>query len=119
MPRGFKQTIAVRTDLKMGKGKMCAQVAHASLGAALEAMRRKPSWFEEWMREGQKKVVLKVSSERELFEVFEKAKALGLPTFLVRDAGLTQLEPGTPTAVAVGPAPEEEVDKVTGKLKLL
>ncbi len=119
MPRGFKQSIVVRTDIKMGKGKTCAQVAHASLEAALEAMRRKPEWFEEWRRQGQKKVVLKVNSEKELLEVFEKAKALGLPVALIRDAGLTQLEPGTLTAVAVGPAPEEEVDKVTGKLKLL
>jgi len=103
----------------MSKGKACAQAAHASLGAALEAMKRKPIWFERWMSEGQKKVVLKVSSEKELVEIFEKAKGLGLPAFMVRDAGLTQLEPGTLTAVAVGPAPEEEVDKVTGSLKLL
>jgi len=119
LSNGYKQVIVVRTDIKMGKGKTCAQVAHASLGAALEAMRRKPTWFEEWQKRGQKKVVLKVGSEKELYEIYEKAKTLGLPTFLVKDAGLTQLEPGTTTAVAVGPAPEEEVDKITGKLKLL
>lgn len=109
----------VRTDIKMGKGKICAQVAHASLGAALEAMKKKPSWFEEWTKGGQKKVVLKVGSLKELLEIYQKARDLGLPAFLVKDAGLTQVEPGTVTAVAVGPAPEEEVDKVTGHLKLL
>ena len=109
----------VRTDIKMGKGKACAQVAHASLEAALKAMKERPEWFEEWRREGQKKVVLKVSSEEELLRVYREALELGLPASLIRDAGLTQLEPGTLTAVAVGPAPEELVDKVTGKLKLL
>ena len=119
MSRSFKQSIVVRTDIKMGKGKTCAQVAHASLEAALKAMKEKPEWFEAWRKQGQKKVVLKVSSEKELIEIYEKARSMGLPASLIRDAGLTQVEPGTLTAVAIGPAPEEDVDKITGKLKLL
>ena len=111
----MKQAIVARADLGMGKGKLAAQVAHASLSSyenADEAARR------EWKRGGQKKVVLKVSSERELFELQEEAKVAGLPTGLIRDAGHTQLEPDTPTAVAIGPGNEDEIDRITGSLSL-
>ncbi|MFB6114024.1 MAG: peptidyl-tRNA hydrolase Pth2 [Halodesulfurarchaeum sp.] len=112
----MKQAIVVRADLDMGVGKLAAQVAHASLSAyehADDATRR------EWKRGGQKKVVLKVGSERELFEIKESARTAGLPTGLIRDAGHTQLEPDTPTAVAVGPAGDSAVDEITGTLSLL
>jgi PTH2 family peptidyl-tRNA hydrolase len=115
----MKQVIAARADLKMGKGKLAAQVAHASLGAAEEAMSRRREWYEEWKELGQKKIVVKVQSEDELRDLFKKARAAKLPAALIQDAGLTQLEPGTSTCLGIGPAPEEELDQITGNLKLL
>lgn len=115
----FKQVVVVRTDIKMGKGKLAAQVAHASLSSYLEAIRLNPSWAERWIEEGQKKVVLKVDRLEELLILTEKARAMGLPYCLVEDAGLTQLEKGTATALGIGPAPEEVIDSITGGLKLL
>ena len=113
--RGVKQAIVARRDLGMTPGKLAAQVAHASLSAyerADDAARR------EWRRDGQKKVVLAGPDERTLFELKEQADAAGLPASIVRDAGHTQLEPGTVTALAVGPAGEAAVDAVTGDLSL-
>jgi peptidyl-tRNA hydrolase, PTH2 family len=115
----MKQTIVVRADLGMGKGKVAAQVAHASLGAAEEARLRRPSWYHDWKEGGQAKVVLRVSSEAELKELMMKGRRAGLPTSLVEDKGLTQVDPGTVTCLAIGPAPDQEVDMITGKLKLL
>ncbi len=115
----MKQAIVARQDIKMGKGKLAAQVAHASLSAAEEAMNRHYDWYEEWKGEGQKKVVLKVKSEAELRELFKRAKSARLPAALVEDRGLTQLEPGTLTCLGIGPGPDADVDAITGKLKLL
>jgi len=114
----YKQVIVVREDLKMSSGKTCAQVAHASLGAAEKASLQAREWYEAWKQGGQRKVVLKVVNERELFEVYESAKK-ELPCYLVEDAGLTELPPGTTTSLGVGPAPSEKIDKITGELKLL
>jgi len=111
----MKQAIVARTDIGMGTGKLAAQVAHASLSAYQDAGRRARK---EWQGEGQKKVVLKGDSESQLFALADKAETEGLPYAVVRDAGHTQLEPGTVTALAVGPARDELVDRVTGDLSL-
>ncbi|MDE1853096.1 MAG: peptidyl-tRNA hydrolase Pth2 [Thaumarchaeota archaeon] len=115
----MKQAIVVRSDLKMGKGKVAAQVAHASLSAAESAQQRRQNWYDGWKDGGQAKIVLKVDSEEALRDMFQKAKAAGLPAALIEDRGLTQIDPGTVTCVGIGPAPDGEVDGITGKLKLL
>ena len=114
MPGELKQVIVVRTDLEMGKGKIAAQVAHAAVIAA-----DKSSYKADWLRRGGQKTVLKVSSEQELIGILLAAKQAGLPVTMVEDAGHTQIPSGTKTCVGIGPAPEKEIDKITGKLKLL
>jgi PTH2 family peptidyl-tRNA hydrolase len=114
-----KQAIVLRSDLGMGKGKLAAQAAHASLSAAEMASGSHPSWYEDWKSEGQKKVVLKVASESELEELYKMARRAKLPAARVEDRGLTQVEPGTVTCLGIGPGPDVEIDKITGKLKLL
>jgi len=115
----YKQVIVSRRDLKLSKGKFAVQVAHGAVTAALKAQKEKSEWFKAWFHEGQKKVVVKAENERELFELKARAEGFGIPTALIRDAGLTEIPPGTITVLAVGPAPEELVDKVTGHLKLV
>ncbi|MBU0761979.1 MAG: peptidyl-tRNA hydrolase Pth2 [Candidatus Altiarchaeota archaeon] len=110
----FKQVIVVRSDLKMGKGKIAAQAGHAAVSAA-----EKSQYKKEWLGQGQKKTVLKVDSEAELIRILQEAKDRGLPVCMIEDAGHTQLEPGTRTCVGIGPAPADELDRLTGELKLL
>jgi PTH2 family peptidyl-tRNA hydrolase len=115
----FKQAIVVRADVPMSPGKMAAQVAHAAVSAAERTRAERPEWFHAWMREGQKKVVLKVHDEDSLRRLKGEAEGLGMVCEIVSDAGLTEIPPGTVTALGIGPAPAELVDRVTGRLSLL
>ena len=115
----YKQVVVIRADLKMSIGKTAAQASHAAVSAAEETRREQPKWWREWFKEGQRKIIVKVDSEESLLEIKREAEALGLPSALVRDMGLTELESGTTTALGIGPAPSELMDKITGKLLLL
>ena len=115
----YKLVVAVRRDLDMGKGKIAVQVGHASVTVAEETRRQHPDWWREWFKEGQPKVVVKVNSESDLLALRKGADELDLPSAIIHDSGLTQVAPGTPTCVGIGPAPAELVDKITGQLPLL
>ncbi len=112
----FKQVIVVREDLKLSRGKLAVQVAHAAIIGYEKADKR---IVEAWKMRGQKKIVLKVPDLRRLMEIKEKAEKLGLPTGVVVDAGLTEIPPGTVTAIVIGPDEAKKIDRVTGNLPLL
>ena len=127
-----KQVIVIRKDLNMRRGKEIAQGAHASMAVFFNMMEMQKNGrkyecsfthsseaMHEWMTKGFTKITVKVDSEAELLETYNKAKAAGLPCSLIRDAGKTEFN-GTPTltAVAIGPAGSTEIDKITGDLKL-
>ena len=115
----IKQVILIRTDLKMGTGKKCAQSCHASVSASdLIRVQNKNVW-KIWKNTGQKKVVLKLKDMEELIEIIKKLESNKILYFIVKDAGLTQLPPGTTTAIGIGPVESAKVDKITGDLKLL
>ena len=112
----LKQVILVRMDLKLDKGKMAAQVSHASVDALLKSH---PDIVEDWRNQGMKKVVLKVKDKDELLEYKKKAEDNKLVAALITDAGKTALQPGTITCLGIGPDKEEKIDKVSGKLKMV
>jgi PTH2 family peptidyl-tRNA hydrolase len=131
-----KQVLVVRKDLNMRKGKIAAQCAHASMKVILDrcspmAVGNEGSHYlkffvaagsplEHWVKGSFTKVVVSVDSEAELLDVLEKAKAAGLITSLITDAGLTEFH-GVPTntVVAIGPGLSETIDPITGQLKLI
>src|SRR5271157_2872921 len=115
----IKQARVVRTDIKMGLGKLAAQVAHASLMSYFESEKADSDVAAEWLREGEKKIVLKVADEKDLEKLFAAFKFKKVPCALVNDAGLTQLPPGTKTALGIGPWNSSEIDAFTSALKLL
>ncbi len=114
----YKLVVVVRDDIKMSVGKLAAQVAHAAVTCALEAKSRKPKWFSEWLKEGQRKVVLRAEDMDQLRALKDQAMRAGLPQALITDAGLTELAPNTTTCLGIGPAPENLLDPITGSLQL-
>lgn len=132
-----KQVIIVRKDLPMRKGKLGAQVAHASLEVFLSVKRieiRDRGWGSDrpdsvifpvseaeqtWLRGMRKKIVVGVDTEIELLEIHTKAEQAGLVCSLIQDAGLTEFKQPEYTAVAIGPDLPEKIDIITGHLKPL
>ncbi|KAH9586745.1 Peptidyl-tRNA hydrolase [Trypanosoma melophagium] len=142
----MKMTLVVRKDLKMGTGKIAAQCAHAAVAVVEDINSRRHtatittrgengvnpsaceaaelngewvSWLDAWKFAGSTKVALQCESEERLMEALWAAKRESLPHALIRDAGRTQIAPGSKTVLAVGPAPVSLVDRVTGNFKLM
>lgn len=125
--RPYKQVLLYRRDLKMRKGKIAAQCAHASVGVLLRpSLRAHPPGTrplpvslteaaEHWLRYGQAKIVLSVEDEEMLLRAHQLAVEAGLPTIVITDAGHTEFK-GVPTrtTVAIGPAPVALIDAITG-----
>ena len=112
----FKQVILVRADLKMPKGKLAVQVAHASVEAALGSSQEKVN---AWKRNGMKKITLKVIDKEDLMYYVKKARSHKLKTGLITDAGKTFFKRPTITCLGIGPDDEEKIDSLTGNLKML
>jgi len=127
MKEGLKQVIVVRKDLGMRKGKAMAQACHASRGAAEIARKRFDVGDEDekepvhlaWIMSGETKIVVGIEGKDNLVDLYHEVNDSGIPCKLVKDLGHTELEPGTPTAVGVGPAKESEIDEYTSHLELL
>jgi PTH2 family peptidyl-tRNA hydrolase len=114
-----KQVIVVRNDIKMSKGKIAAQVAHAAVASFYNTLLEKRDIALRWLDEGQPKIVVKVSNLSELKNIMREAEERGIITTLIRDAGHTELEPGTVTCLGIGPDYSDLIDEVTGELPLL
>lgn len=139
----MKQVIVFRKDLKMRTGKIAAQCTHAvkkilfdigKIRRSTPHLKAEPgtAWgdkplampelvipldehMEPWVTGLFTAIVLTVENEEDLLRAYQMAKDAGMHCSLVTDAGRTEFH-GQPThtAIAIGPAPVEEIDKITG-----
>jgi len=116
MPDKIKQIIVVNESLKLPRGKLAAQVAHAAVAAFLEASEGAKQM---WLAAGMPKVVLSIDSAELLTELEREANCRGIPAYMVADAGRTVVPAGTITCLGLGPADADELNELTGGLKLL
>ncbi|XP_077209921.1 peptidyl-tRNA hydrolase II (PTH2) family protein isoform X2 [Tasmannia lanceolata] len=115
----LKMVLVVRQDLKMGAGKIASQCAHAATGIYAEMMQSQRSLLRQWEQCGQPKIVVTCKNQQEMNKLKGAAESIGLPTFIVADAGRTQVMAGSRTVLAIGPGRKASVDSITGKLRLL
>ncbi|XP_056380645.1 probable peptidyl-tRNA hydrolase 2 isoform X2 [Hyla sarda] len=116
----YKMVFVVNMELSMGVGKIAAQVGHGAVGLYQLSIKdaKTKEMVNKWDEYGAKKVVLQGSSTAHLLELQALALSMDLPTYLVQDAGRTQIAAGSHTVLAIM-GEEEMVNKATGKLKLL
>jgi PTH2 family peptidyl-tRNA hydrolase len=115
----YKMVLVIRGELRLTAGKAAAQAAHAAVMLFQASEKRAPPALAEWLRAGQKKIVLVVPTLAELEALAAQARARGVPMAWVEDAGLTEVAPGTRTCLGLGPAPACQIDPITGSLELL
>ena len=143
-----KQIIVVRKDLRNTKGekvrtgKLCSQIAHASLGAVLEykhainitdilfqteygssnqvIIKKYNNPLTKWLEGSFTKICVSVNSEQELLDIYNRALENNINVKLIQDNGLTEFGGvKTYTCLALGPDYPEVLDPLTKHLPLL
>lgn len=117
----YKMVFVVNMALEMGTGKIASQVAHAALGIhrlLLQDENKYGNMVLHWEYNDEIKIVLRGDSTQHLVELERLAMSLNLPTYLVQDAGRTQVPEGSTTVLCIL-GRIDLVDRVTGTLRLL
>ncbi|MEZ4406406.1 MAG: peptidyl-tRNA hydrolase [Polyangiales bacterium] len=89
---------ALNADAPMGTGKLAAQVGHAVLIAAKVLGPRHGAAFDQWLAAGTPCVFAR--ADREAWGALRAGEEVAV----VRDAGLTEVAPGTETVMALPPS---------------
>ena len=129
-----KQVIVVRykylnekgQQFSLRTGKIAAQAAHAAMSFLTRKIQNSTGKVklskaeEEWVEGSFAKVCVRVDSEEQLLEIYQKAKDAMLEVHLITDSGLTEFH-GVPTktCLAIGPDYSSNIDPITGSLQLL
>ena len=116
---GTKMILCVNQELKMGKGKVAAQCGHAAVGCYKKASKHCPGALRAWEYTGCAKIAVKCPTEEQMEVIMVMASEVGIPYYLVEDAGRTQIAAGSRTVLGLGPAPVRVFEGITSDLKLM
>jgi len=106
-----------RVDLQLSSGKLAVQCAHAAVGSLQRAKKTHSRMVQRWTESASRKICLAVEDEEELEYYLERVQDASLPFALIKDAGLTEVAPGTVTVLGVGPGPRHTMDSLFQNLK--
>jgi PTH2 family peptidyl-tRNA hydrolase len=114
----LRMVFIVRKDLSMSVGKTISQCCHASSSLSILLSKHYPDLYQTWQNQGHTKITLKVDSYNTFSEIQKKVVEKQLPFYLVLDAGKTQIDSGSETVLAIGPATKQQLDGITNQLKM-
>lgn len=100
--------MVIRKDLGLSFGKWMAQAVHAVQRTGVET---------DYDNERYICMVKYVKSEVKLLNLYQKCLDQGVACGLQRDAGLSEIEQGTPSALSIGPDDSAKVDAITKRLQ--
>ena len=119
-----KQVIVMRKDLKLSKGRLVTQGAHASIAFLTNLIQEydgEPLPLseaeKEWVYGTFFKICVGVDSEKELLDIGYQAVNLGLKVRYIQET--MGFDEPTFTCLAIGPDYSSRIDPVTKHLKLL
>lgn len=118
LKRDIKMVFFVRRDLKMGKGKIGSQCAHASIGLYKKLLKNKNNLLDDWEQSGSKKIVLKVDNESVFGDVLVYCEKNNILNHTVIDAGRTQIEANSKTVLCIIDE-SKKLNNLTRKYKLM
>ena len=117
--RDWKMVLVLRGELRLTAGKAAVQAAHGAVMLVRLAEKRDPDGLARWLEQGQRKIALVVPTLTELETLERAARVKGVPVLWVEDAGFTEVPPGTRTCLGLGPAPDVDLDPLSGQLDRL
>jgi len=107
----YKQVMVIRKDITMSPAKLGVQIAHGSIESYLKTDQLVR---DKWYMEGMRKIILMVNSLDDLKNLIRASK----DAIYIVDFGLTEIEPNTITGVAFPIMLNEDIDKITKRIKL-
>jgi peptidyl-tRNA hydrolase len=114
----------VRTDIKMSKGQIAGRVADVTQYVIEECIQRRDITYTTWKKfHASQKIVLKVGSLREFYELHSKlielSHELSFPIKIVKGDQKIKIVENIPTVLAFGPIKRNKVEHIVADLKLL
>ena len=114
----------VRSDIKMSKGQIASRVADVTQYVIEECIQRKYITYTTWKKfHASQKIVLKVNSMRQFYELHSKlmdlSRVLSFPIKIVKEDQKIRIAENVPTVLAFGPIKRNQVEYIIADLKLL
>ena len=113
----YKQVIVIRKDLHVNFDKMIRCASRASLKAAEMTRQKKPTIYQKWSFQGQKKIAIRVTNIETMNKIINFCNNKGICWSF--DKIENNVENGEYSVIGIGPVKSSSIDPVTKKMKLL